>query len=143
MKNLKPKDAVVQLTVATISIKEKPIESSVLFSDNMGDPKEKPKDSKDYVTTVDRGKTITWTGVSKNGQDTVQIILVSKKKSGGGSDILEEIALGDPKIDSVVVAKIKNKDIKGQESYNISFIINRDKASVYTIDPKLQIRKKT
>jgi hypothetical protein len=141
MKEKEPKDAIVLLTVDTVKIKEEPTDSCVLFSDNMGDPKEKPGHSKEYITTVDKGKKITWEGVSTNGIDTINITLVSKKKKGGGSDILEEITLGDPLTDPTVVAKIKNKDFKEPENYNISFIINKKEKEIYTLDPKLQIRK--
>ena len=54
--------------------------------------------------------------------------------------ILEEIALGDPFDDPKVIAKVKNKDIKGFEFYNVTFMINKNESQVYTIDPKLKMK---
>ena len=81
--------------------------------------------------------------LQKNGRDTINISDVAKKAVGGGADILAEITLGDPINDPKVIASVKNSDITGPESYNVSFIINKNESPVYTVDPKLQIRQKT
>lgn len=139
-----PKDTIVTLTVDTENISDKNKNDTVYFTDNREcDPKENPGDPEHYVSTVDEGMSIIWTGFSKNGKDKVIVTFVEKKKDGkGGADILEDIALGDPKRNRDVVASIVKKYVEGYESYNVTLTINDDKKKVYTIDPKLQIKKR-
>lgn len=138
-----PKPTIITLTVDTENIQptKESINNNVVFTDNQGDPAETPGRPDLYVSTVDKGSTCTWQGVAKNGRDTVNITVVAKKSTDGGADILEEITLGDPINDPDVVATVKNLDIDGTESYNVSFIINKNMSQVYTVDPKLQIKK--
>ncbi|WP_370391241.1 hypothetical protein [uncultured Winogradskyella sp.] len=139
----KPGNTVITLTVDTENIQnnEQSIKDNVVFSDNQSDPAENPGHPETYVSTVIKGSTCTWQGAAKNKRDKVNITLVAKKPVGGGADILEEITLGDPINDPKVTATVKNADINDPESYNVSFIINDNTNQVYTVDPKLQIRK--
>ncbi|WP_179007033.1 hypothetical protein [Winogradskyella forsetii] len=139
----KPGNTVITLTVDTENIKpnEQSIKDNVVFTDNQSDPAENPGHPDAYVSTVIKGSSCTWQGVAKNGRDTINITDVAKKPVGGGADILEEIALGDPFDDPKVTAKVKNKAITGPESYNVTFMINKNESQVYTIDPKLKMKR--
>ncbi|MDY2586595.1 hypothetical protein [Winogradskyella aquimaris] len=135
---------VITLTVDTDNIQpnEQSIKDNVVFTDNQSDPKENPGHPETYVSTVFKGSTCTWQGASKNGRDTVNITNVAKKSKDGGADILAEITLGDPINDPKVTSTVKNEDIDGTESYFVTFIINKNTGQPYTVDPKLQIKKK-
>lgn len=141
----KPGNTVITLTVDTDALISDPsnIKNCVVFSDNQSDPAENPGHPETYVSTVIKGSSCTWQGVAKNGRDTINITDVAKKSVDGGADILEEIALGDPFDDPKVTAKVKNKDITGPESYNVTFMINKNESQVYTIDPRLKMRERT
>ncbi len=136
---------VIILTVDTENIEpnKQSIIDNVVFTDNQGDPGETKGRPDLYVSTVDKGSTCTWQGVAKNGRDTINITVVAKKAVGGGADILSEITLGDPINDPNVTSTVKNIDITGTESYNVSFIINKNDSQVYTVDPKLKMKQKT
>ncbi|TCK69316.1 hypothetical protein DFQ05_0837 [Winogradskyella wandonensis] len=138
----KPGNTVITLTVDTDNIQpnEQSIKDNVVFTDNQSDPAENPGHPEIYVSTVIKGSTCTWQGASKNGRDTINITVVAKKSLDGGADILEEITLGDPINEPKVIAKVKNKDIKGPESYFVTFIINKNASQPYTVDPKLQMK---
>jgi hypothetical protein len=133
---------VITLTVDTENIQpnEESIKNNVVFSDNQSDPAENPGHPDTYVSTVFKGSTCTWQGASKNGRDTVNITVVAKKPNGG-ADILSEITLGDPINDPKVTSTVKNEDIKGTESYYVTFIINKNASQPYTIDPRLKINQ--
>lgn len=138
----KPHKTVITLTVDTENLIADPANKNkyVTFSDNQGDAAETPGDPGDYESTVIKGLTCEWQGVAVNNRDKVNITDVSKKAEGGGADILEEIALGDPFDEPKVIAKIKNKDIDGFEYYNVTFMINKNESLVYTIDPRLKMK---
>lgn len=140
-----PPPTVITLTVDTDKLISDPAKKNdyVVFSDNQSDdPGETKGHPETYTSTVMKGLSCTWQGVSLNKRDKVNITDVSKKSEGGGADILEEIALGDPFKDPKVTAKVKNKDIVGPEYYNITFMINGNESLVYTIDPILKMRAK-
>lgn len=141
----KPGNTVITLTVDTENIKPNTasINENVVFSDNQSDPAENPGHPETYVSSVIKGSTCTWQGVAKNGRDTINITDVAKKPVGGGADILSEITLGDPIKDPNVTSTVKNSDINGTESYNVSFIINKNDSQVYTVDPRLKMVIKT
>ncbi|WP_178988485.1 hypothetical protein [Winogradskyella schleiferi] len=140
----KPADTVITLTVDTDNIKpnEQSIKDNVVFTDNQSDPAENPGHPDKYVSTVNKGHKCTWQGAAKNKRDTINITVVAKKPVGGGADILEEITLGDPINDPNVISTVKNSVITGTESYNVSFIINKNDSQVYTVDPKLRMNPK-
>jgi hypothetical protein len=141
----KPHKTVITLTVDTENLIADPANKNkyVTFSDNQGDAAETPGDPGDYESTVIKGLTCEWQGVAVNNRDKVNITDVSKKAEGGGADILEEIALGDPFDEPKVIAKIKNKDIDGFEYYNVTFMINKNESLVYTIDPRIKMKAQT
>lgn len=129
-------DTSVILTVDTNTINQNNKNSKVDFTDNQGDPAENPGQPNNYVSSVNKGARITWSATSKNGTDTVNITDVSKKSVGGGSDILQSI--GAP-TNGQITALVKNVQVTGYESYNITFNINGDTSNPFTIDPKLQM----
>lgn len=139
-------DTAVTLTVDTKNISQSNKNLSVVFTDNRSDPKEKKGDPKDYVSTVDIGKNITWSGApdpnsSKPG-DTVQVIFVLKKPgSSGGADILKEnYNPGTTKAGiTTVTANIKGKNETGTESYYVIFTVNNDNSNPYIIDPQIKM----
>ncbi len=113
-----PKDTNVTITVRTDSITEANKNTSVVFSDDVGDPAETPGDPRDYVSTVWKNKKITWTSLARNDGNVVTISGVAKD---GGSEIMDDLTTGDN--DNVYQAKIKNdpKISPGtQESYSIT-----------------------
>jgi hypothetical protein len=133
----KPKiDTVVTLTVDLGSINQTNKNTTVTFSDNRttdpGEPKGKPSD---YVSSVDKGKNITWQGAPAG---YVDVIMVFKKPgNSGGADILKDPSnMGSG---GKVTAKIKDKDISGTESYYVVFLVNGDTTNPYIIDPKIKI----
>ncbi len=138
----KPHKTIITLTVDTEKLIADPTNKDkyVTFSDNQGDAAETPGQPGDYESTVIKGLSCEWQGVSVNKRDKVNITIVSKKATGGGADILAEIALGDPFDDPKVTASVKNIDIKGFEYYNVTFMINKNESQVYTIDPKLKMK---
>ena len=141
----KPHKTVITLTVDADNLIADPenIDNYVTFSDNQGDPAETKGQPGNYVSTVIKGLTCEWQGVvADNKPGQINITDVSKKSEGGGADILEEIALGDPFDDPKVIAKVKNNDIKGFEYYNFTFMINKKESQDYTIDPRLTMREK-
>lgn len=136
----KPADTVITLTVDTDNIQpnEQSIKDNVVFSDNQSDPAENPGHPDKYVSTVNKGKTCTWQGVAKNKRDTVNITVVAKKPNGG-ADILSEITLGDPISDPKVTSTVKSTAVSGDESYSVTFIINKNPTPAYTVDPRLKM----
>jgi len=137
----KPSDTVITLTVDTENIKPnvQSIKDNVVFSDNQSDPKENPGHPETYLSAVNKGKNCTWQGDANNKRDTINITVVAKKADGGGADILSEITLGDPINDPNVTSTVKDSVINGTESYNVSFIINKNDSQVYTVDPRLRM----
>lgn len=139
----KPADTVITLTVDTDNIQpnEQSIKDNVVFTDNQSDPAENPGHPETYVSTVNQGKTCTWQGAAKNKRDTVNITVVAKKPNGG-ADILSEITLGDPITDPKVTSTVQNKAITGEESYYVTFIINKNPSPAYTVDPRIKMNPK-
>ncbi|WP_299116907.1 hypothetical protein [uncultured Winogradskyella sp.] len=137
-----PGNTVITLTVDTDNIEpnRQSINDNVVFTDNQGDPGENSGRPDLYVSTVNKGKNCTWQGVAKNGRDSINITDVAKKAVGGGADILEEITLGDPINEPKVTSTVKSSIINGTESYNVTFIINKNANQVYTVDPKLKMK---
>ena len=137
-----PTPTVITLHVNTEKLISDPtnIDNYVVFTDNQGDDPETPGQPGNYVSTVNKGLSCEWQGVADNNIDKINFTDVSKKATGGGADILEEIALGDPFDDPKVTASVKNKDIKGFEFYNVTFMINKNESQVYTIDPRLKMK---
>jgi len=139
-------DTVVTLTVDTKNISQSNKNSSVVFTDNRSDPAENPGDPKDYVSTVDLGKNITWSGVpdpnASNPGDSVQVIFVLKKPgSSGGADILKQNYNPGTTISGIttVTANIKDKNQTGIESYYVIFTVNNDTGNPYIIDPQIKM----
>jgi len=141
----KPHNTVITLTVDVDNLIADPdnVDKYVEFSDNQGDAPETPGQPGNYESTVIKGLACEWQGVVKdNKPGQINITDVSKKAVGGGADILAEITLGDPFDDPKVTASVKNEDITGYEYYNVTFMINKNESLVYTIDPKLQMKRK-
>lgn len=144
-----PKDKIdtqVTLTVDTLNINQSNRNDCVTFSDNRNDPAEHPGHPKDYVSTVDKGKNITWSGTpdpkSSLPADSVQIIYVLKKPgTSGGADILQNDY--NPGDGVTVQANIKDKDQTTNESYYIVFTVNNLTENPYIIDPQLKMASST
>ena len=139
-------DTTVTLTVDTKNISQSNKNLSVVFTDNRSDPNEKKGDPKDYVSTVDLGKNITWSGApdpnSSSPGDTVQVIFVLKKPgSSGGADILKENYNPGTTQSGIttVTAEIKGKNSTGTESYYVIFTVNNDNSNPYIIDPQIKM----
>ena len=137
----KKKDTIITLKVNTQKIHGDRISKYVKLSDNRtDDPKPEPKDPADFVSLVNRNMKVFWFGapeVMETG-DSVQITGILRKTSKGNAEILEN-KYSDPEKDGVYVAKVKDKDIEGDEAYSIIFKINNDAKREYTLDPKLRM----
>jgi len=133
----KPTNTIITLIVETTTINQGNKKSMVNFSDNQCDTDEVPGQPGTYLSTVNKNSNVTWIGFPSSGSDIINITNVSKKSTNGGSDILKSIGpkKGSPQ---TVTAKVKNKDVSGNESYEVSFNINGNES--YTIDPLLKMR---
>lgn len=137
------KDTNVLLTVDTSNIIEANKNSCVVFTDDRGDGAETPGHPENYISTVDKDKYISWSGVASDAStgDVINITQVSKKSVNGGSDILKNDTNTPKSGENFIKAKVKDKNVVGYESYNITFNINGDNNKTFTIDPKLQMSK--
>lgn len=130
------KDTLITLTVDTGKINNNNINSCVVFSDDRKEDKpQEPGNPKDYVSTVNRNKKVTWQGKAKEGSDTVKILEVYRKKEDGGAEIVEKF---NSKNDGTVEGKIKDKKVDGLENYEVKFSING--GDPYPVDPKLAMK---
>lgn len=134
----KGKDTEIWLTVDTSRINESNKENSVLFSDDRSDPSDNPGDPKKFISVVDRNHKVVWKGKPADdlSAETIDILEVTRKRNGGGAEILESISKSREK-NGVVIGKVKDKDITGMEAYDVKFQINGD--TIFTVDPKLRM----
>lgn len=131
-------NTLVTLTVDTTTINQSNKNSKVTFSDNQGDPGETPGQPRNYESSVNKGAQITWKGEAANDTDTVNITVVSKKTSGGGSSIL--VTPIGPPTSGQVTANVINSQVTGDENYNVTFDVIRNNVTTgYSIDPKLKM----
>lgn len=130
----------VLLTVDTGRINDKNIESCVMFTDDRKESGEKPGKPQDFISSVDRNMKIYWTGKAQDDTsgDVVEITRVSRKALGGGSEILER-TFRDRNQNGRVIGQIKDRDVKGEELYDVEFRINNDDLKEFTVDPKLRM----
>lgn len=137
----KKKDTIITLKVTTNKIHGDHISKYVRLSDNRPDDyKTNLKDPADFVSLVNRNRKVFWFGAPEvmDTGDSVQITGITRKTSKGNAEILDNI-FPDPEQDGVYVAKVKDKDIEGDEGYSITFRINNDARREYTLDPKIRM----
>lgn len=130
------KDTNVLLTVNTKKINPGNVNEAVSFS-NEGDSKPGSGKPADFVSEVYRNMKITWYGKAEDAGDTIQILEITRKPSGG-AEILDK-TFKDPNNDGIVKGKIKDEDVPGDELYNVKFRINNDPNKEFTVDPKLRM----
>lgn len=113
-------------------------ENFVVFTDDNGNSTGHPGNGKNFTSKVEKDKWVFWSGKPKdeNSGDRIQIIEVKRKPKNGGAEILDQIKVQP---DGTVKGKIKNKDVTGEELYDLTFRINDESERTYTIDPKLRM----
>ena len=134
------KNTNVYLAVDTANITQPTKDNNVVFSDDRGDPGEISGHPSTYVSSVDKSKNIIWSGTADNKTDVINITKVAKKPVGGGSDILKKASYTADNGSRTVTGKVKDKDVTGDECYNITFNINGDANKTFTIDPRLKMK---
>lgn len=112
------------------------------LSDTLGDTEDEKGKVTTFDTIVHSDAIIEWEGKSSDGIDSVHITNVFENKGekncfselpsekGDGSENWKAVALNVDDLEEGLACE-----------YSISFTINGDR-TVYTLDPKLQIRKK-
>lgn len=136
---MKSKDATnIKVTVDTKKINGSNVEHSVIFTDDNGNSTGKPGNAKDFTSKVEKDKWVIWKGQAQDGKskDSIQILEVQRKSRDGGAEILASTTRLQ---DGTVKGKIKDKDVQGEELYDLTFSINDDPQRTYTIDPKLKM----
>lgn len=133
------RDTNVLLTIDTKTINENNVDSKVVFSDDRSDPISNPGNPSTFTSLVDRNMKVFWSGVAKDpdSDETIDIIAIYRKPQGG-AEILES-TFRDPNKDGIVVGKVKNKKVQGQEYYSVVFRINGETPRTFVVDPKLQM----
>ncbi|RKS50512.1 hypothetical protein BC962_2282 [Gillisia mitskevichiae] len=133
------KDAYVLLTIDTGKINERNLDSTVVFSNVEGNSVTNSGSPKDFVTTVYKNMKIYWSGEPKDGNSNAVIeILDIERKPNGGAKILRFSTKNHQK--KGLEMKIKNKDVEGEELYNVKFSITEgNNIKYFTVDPKLQM----
>jgi hypothetical protein len=126
----------ITVTVDTANISDKHVEKFVTFTDDRGNSSGKPGNAKEFSSKVDKNKRVYWRGkaLKEDAKDVVEILAVQRKPKEGGAEIL----LRTRKEDGMVIGKVKDKDIQGEELYDLSFRINEEEKT-YTVDPKLRM----
>jgi hypothetical protein len=130
------------LIVDTKKISKGRTDKSCYFIDNT--TKLISYDPRDYITYVDRGQMIEWSGKAESPltMDCVSIDSISKTSKKGGNDMFGvPIVIGsNGKITATVIAAEKKGD---DEEYRIRFTVIRNKngkSKSYAIDPKLRVK---
>jgi len=117
------------------------ISKYVKMSDTLGDTEDIKGDVTTFDTIIHSDAVIVWEGKSSDGIDSVHITNVYENE--GEVNCFEELPKSKEDGSENWTGKVLNVD--GKEDleceYSIDFTINGDK-TVYTLDPKLQIRKK-
>ncbi|MGB7785784.1 MAG: hypothetical protein WBL27_06765 [Salinimicrobium sp.] len=129
-----PKRLTITMAVDPKNLNQKNVEEHVSFSDDVeparnGNPK-------NFTSKVKKNQKILWKGqvLEPDGKDErVEILEVKRKTIDGGAELLKHTK---PKNDGTVEGKIKDKDMKGVEKYDVHFRIN---GTVYVVDPKLEM----
>jgi hypothetical protein len=129
------------LIVDTQKIKKGNVETHCNFTDNTKDMK--ILDPKEYITVIDAGQTIEWSGVARNPEtcDCVSIDSIVLEHKHGNIDLF-----GTPVIigsGGTLRATILPHETGGRnETYKVYFTVIRNKdgyTETYTIDPKIGI----
>lgn len=136
------KNTEVVVTVDTEKINEGNIQAVVEFSDDRKEIPDNSRAPEKHIAIVDKNMKIFWKGKPKNGnsENRVMITEVGSKEGDGGPQILKK-TLKDPDRDGVVFGKIRNTEVKGDESYYIKFTVKGDPDMEFTIDPKLRMTR--
>lgn len=113
------------------------VDKHVIFTDDNGNSTGKPGNSREFTSKVEKNKWVNWRGQAKGGKptDSVEILDVQRKPKNGGSEILLFTRIED----GMVTGKIKDKNVQGEELYDLTFRINADAQKTYTVDPKLKM----
>ena len=136
---MKTKDATnILVTVDTGKINGNNVENFVVFTDDNGNSRGKPGNAKDFTSKVEKDKWVYWKGkaMDESSSDSVEIIEVQRKSRDGGAEILSSTSRVQ---NGTVKGKIKDKDVQGEELYDLTFSINGDPQKTFTIDPKLKM----
>ena len=130
-----PKQLTISMNVDVKNLNQQNVEKHVRFSDD----KEPSKNGspKDFTSRVRKNQKILWKGqvLEPNGKDDrVEILEVKRKTIDGGAELLDHTKPNTK--DGTVEGKIKDKDMKGVEKYDVHFKVN---STVYVVDPKLEM----
>ncbi len=112
------KDVIITVTVDTEKINKSNVNETIVFTDNLSDPLSFVGHPDKFVSFIEKGQTLVWQAVAKNGDAPVYIQNV---KQDGGSKIIEHIKRGAGT--NLYTAQIRCDDsIKegDEESYNMT-----------------------
>ena len=132
------KDTHILVRVDTVNINADNAENLVEFTDDNGNSTGDLGNGKNFTSKVEKDKWVFWSGkpMDEQSNDRIQIIEVQRKPKNGGAEILHHTKRQQ---DGTVKGKIKNKDVQGEELYDLTFRINDEEQRTYTIDPKLKM----
>ena len=141
-------DVTITLSVNTGDLKsdrngQQNIKNYISFSDTLGDSDDTKGDPTTFDTIVNSNAEIVWHAQSGDGVDSVHItdIFINTGQPDPFSTAPKELTDGSE--DYYAVAKDVDETGNITSEYSISFYINGDSGNKYTVDPKLQIRKRT
>lgn len=118
------------------------IKSYISFTDTLSDSNDTKNDPTTFDTIVNSNAEIVWHAESGDGVDTVHLYSVFLNAGQPDPFSTAPTILRDGSENFYAVAKDVDKSGDISAEYSISFYINGDSSTLYTIDPKLQIRKK-
>ena len=134
----KNNDTNILVRVDTGKINSGNADNCVEFTDDNGNSTGQPGNGKNFTSKVEKDKWVFWSGepMDEQSNDRIWIIDIQRKPKGGGAEILDSIKV---QANGTVKGKIKNKDVTGEELYDLTFKINDEAERTYTIDPKLRM----
>ncbi|WP_353779997.1 hypothetical protein [Winogradskyella sp. 3972H.M.0a.05] len=136
-------EVTITMTVDVNSLESDPVvKNSVNILDNLNDRDDVPGDSSTFDTVADSHSKIYWKAQSMNGVDTIHIdlIYINKGQPDPFQDPPGELVDGSGEWFAIAKDVGYYQDIDSE--YSIRFYVNGNHKKKYTIDPKLQIRKK-
>ena len=134
----------INLTVTTTGITQENVLTQIVFTDGDGDTLEPGQDWSKFKTPLNGSANITWSANAVESGKTIHISSIAQNDPNADFFAPNRAPSGPDGMGSWS-AKVKgsnpNQDIDCE--YTIKFYIDNDPATVYTIDPKLQIKKST
>lgn len=132
------KDTRITMTVDTKKINDGNVAENVFFSDDRDDPPQKPGKPEEYVSTVNKGKNVSWVPKAKDdrGGDTVEIVEINVKEGKGNWKLLEDKPHRGNSGETV--AKVRGQSIDGEDAYYVKFRI-KGREHDFIVDPKLKM----